>query len=271
VSKHYIATLLTDFGTADGYAAAMKGAILAVCPRAQLVDISHDVPAHDILAAAMVLAQAAPSFPSGTLHVVVVDPGVGTERKILAARFGAQTFLFPDNGVITFITDSMPLEAIVSVRDPRYVTTGPVSMTFHGRDIFAPVAGHILNGLDIGKLGPKPDTYKTLDLPVPFQREEGLFGQVIHVDRFGNLISNVSQRDVAQWRPQQAGLCITCGGRQVGPIQATYAAVEPGQPVALINSMGLLEVGVNRGRACDLLAAGVGAEIAVVESPSAAG
>jgi hypothetical protein len=270
MSKHYIATLLTDFGTAEGYVAAMKGAILAVCPRAQLVDISHDVPAHDILAAAMVLAQAAPHFPAGTLHVTVVDPGVGTERKILAARFGSQRFLFPDNGVITFVSESMPLGAIVSVRDPRYVAPGAASMTFHGRDILAPVAGHILNGLDIGKLGPKPDTYKTLDLPVPSRREGGLFGQVIHVDHFGNLISNISQGDISGLWPGQSGLGVVCAGRPVGPIQATYAVVEPGQPVALVNSMGLLEVGVNRGRACELLAAGVGAEIAVVESPSAA-
>jgi hypothetical protein len=268
MSRHYIATLLTDFGTSEGYVAAMKGAILSVCSRAQLVDISHDMPAHDILRGAMVLVQAAPCFPAGTLHVVVVDPGVGTERKILAARFGSHTFLFPDNGVISFVSDTMPLESMVSVRDPRYVTPGAVSATFHGRDVFAPVAGHILNGLEIEKLGPKPDSYKTLDLPSPLQRDGGVFGKVIHVDRFGNLISNISQGDITAFSALSSGVCVTCAGKAVGPILATYAMVEPGRPLALINSMGLLEVGVNHGRACDVLAAGSGTEIAIVESPT---
>jgi len=268
MSRHGIVTLLTDFGTADGYVAAMKGAILSVCPRAVLVDISHEIPANDILTGAMILAQAAPHFPPGTLHVVVVDPGVGTERKILVAGFGRQTFLFPDNGVITFVAESMALESIVSVRDPRFMAAGEISATFQGRDVFAPVAGHILNGLDIARLGPRPDTYKTLDLPIPARRGEGLFAQVIHVDRFGNLISNISPRDIAQFQSPPGGLRVRCAGRDIGPIQATYAMVDPGQPVALVNSMGLLEVGVNHGRACDVLSAGLGAEIVVAESPS---
>ena len=268
MSRHGIVTLLTDFGTADGYVAAMKGAILTVCPRAVLVDITHEIPAHDILTGAIILSQAAAYFPPGTLHVAVVDPGVGTDRKILAANFGHQSFLFPDNGVITFVAESMAMESIVSVRDQRFIAAGEVSTTFQGRDVFAPLAGHILNGLDIARLGPRPDTYKTLDLPAPIQREEGLYAQVIHVDRFGNLISNISPRDIAQLPTPAGGLRVRCAGRDVGPIQSTYAMVDPGQPVALMNSMGLLEVGVNHGRACDVLSAGIGTEIVVAESPS---
>jgi hypothetical protein len=258
--------LLTDFGMRDPYVAAMKGVILTNCPDAQLVDISHDIPAQDVLSGAVVLGQAARHFPPGTLHVVVIDPLVGTNRRILAGQFGGQMFLFPDNGVITFIAESLPAEALVSVSNTKYLPPRPPSMTFHGRDIFAPVAAHILNGVRLSDLGPQPETYELLDIPHPAALADALAGQVIYVDRFGNLVSNISAEDVLHWCDNPAAIRVLCAGRDVGPLQGTYAFAGRGEPLALLNSMELLEVAVNRGRACDVLNAAVGTEVRVVRA-----
>lgn len=266
MARQPLVTLLTDFGTADPYVAAMKGVILRACPLVTIVDISHDVPPHDITAAALVLAQAAPYFPPGTLHVVVVDPTVGTDRRILAGRFGAQVFLFPDNGVITFVAETMPMQVLTIVRAAE-TPSASVSMTFHGRDIFAPLAAQILNGLDITRLGPQPSTYRTLDLPAPVDQGDRIVGKVIYADRFGNLVSNIAAQAV-QRRWMDAGqLAVSCAGRDVGPIRGTYAQAAEGAVLALFNSMGLLEVAVNRGSAAQRLAAGVGSEVIVTEDP----
>jgi len=267
--KVRIATLLTDFGTNGPYAAAMKGAILRRYPLARLVDISHDIPAHDVLTAAFVLAQAAPQFPPGTVHVVVVDPGVGTQRRIMAATFGEQTFLFPDNGVITFVAETMPLERIVVVRNTKYLPPADPSATFHGRDIFAPIAGHVLGGVDIDRLGPQPETYKLLEVPTPAVQGDALVGQVIYVDTFGNLVSNITDNALVQTHPALDRVRVFCAGRDVGPLQGAYGFVDQGRPLAIVNSMGRIEVAINRGRACDALDAGLGTEIRVQEAKSA--
>jgi len=258
-------TLLTDFGYSDPYVAAMKGVILSTAPQAEIVDITHDVPAHDVLSGAVVLAQSAPCFPPGTLHVVVVDPGVGSERRILAVRAGGQLLLSPDNGVITFLLEKLPLEAIASVRNTRYLPR-EASMTFHGRDVFAPLAGRILNGLDIDKLGPVPDAYKLLDLPAPQRTEDGIVGQVIYVDGFGNLVSNISERMVRGAFPDPQRLTVSCAGVHVGAILGTYSFAEPGSALALFNSMGYVEIAVNQGRACDALQAGVASQVTIEQS-----
>lgn len=261
MAKSRLVTLLTDFGTRDPYVAAMKGAILRVCPAAQIVDISHDVPAQDVLAGAFVLAQATPFFPPETLHVVVVDPGVGTSRSILAARLDGQLFLFPDNGIITFVAQALPMEAIVAVRNIKALRPGPESMTFHGRDIFAPVAGRILNGMSIADLGPQPGTYKLLDLPAPVEQVDWIIGQVIYVDHFGNLISNIPQELIVGRREDMQQAVVMCGRRDVGTLRQTYDDVAEGEAAALFNSMKLLEIAVNCGRACDVFGADVGTEI----------
>ncbi len=262
MAKRKIMTLLTDFGTGDPYVAAMKGVVLRGCPSAEFVDISHDVPAHNMLAAALVLGNSAPYFPADTLHVVVVDPGVGTDRNILAARFGGQTFLFPDNGVISVVASKMPLEAMVTVRNRQYLPTLPASATFHGRDVFAPIAAHILNGLDIRNLGTLPGKYTLLDMPSPTVSESAAVGQVVYVDRFGNLITNLSRSFLVEHAYMEE-LRVTCAGRDIGPLQHSYGYVPQGATVAVINSMGMIEVAVNQGRACDVLGIGVGAEVRV--------
>ncbi|MCK4602021.1 MAG: SAM-dependent chlorinase/fluorinase [Phycisphaerae bacterium] len=266
MAKHALVTLLTDFGTRDPYVAAMKGVILRMCPKARIVDISHDIPPQDILAGAFVLAQAAPHYPPDTLHVVVIDPGVGTERRIMAGRFGEQLFLFPDNGVITFVVQSMPLKTMAVVRNAQYLPAAELSMTFHGRDIFAPLAGHVLNGVDIARLGPSPKTYKLLDLPAPQERDDGLIGQVVYVDGFGNLISNISRRFVEEACEALDRLHVICAGRDIGPLQGTYGFVGKGEPLALFNSMDLVEVAVNGSKACEVLGISIGAEVRLVEN-----
>ena len=148
-----LVTLTTDFGLADPYAAAMKGVILHCCPEAQIVDISHQVPSHNILSGAFVLANAAPFFPPNTVHVVVVDPGVGTDRAILVAQFGDQLYVFPDNGIITFIKDAYPLQNMVEVKHFDLLGIESPSGTFHGRDVFAPLVGYIFSGKPISRLG----------------------------------------------------------------------------------------------------------------------
>ncbi|HAU36368.1 MAG TPA: hypothetical protein DCX07_01455 [Phycisphaerales bacterium] len=263
MAKRRLVTLLTDFGLRDGYVASVKGVILGACPSAEIVDICHDVPAHDVLAGAYILAQAAPCFPSGTLHVAIVDPTVGTDRRILAMRLGGQEFLVPDNGIITMVARGRPLEAIFAVRSTQYVPSGGAARTFHGRDVFAPVAAHLLNGLEMSRLGPVPETYRLLELPEPAERGDELVGQVIHVDRFGNCVSNIEEAALLAKFPDLARAGVACAGRDVGAIQGAYAFVGIGSPLALVNSMGLLEVAVNQGRACDALGAGVGSEVRV--------
>jgi len=258
-----ILTLLTDFGRSDPYVAAMKGVILASCPAAQIVDISHDIPAHDVLTGAFVLAQAAPWFPKGTVHVVVVDPAVGTGRRLLVAQIGGQVFLAPDNGVLSFLDERFPLEAIRVVLETRYTRGSTVSATFHGRDVFAPIAGRILNGLDIAKLGPQPETYEHLDLPVCHVEGESLVGEVLHIDHFGNLITDIPLEAVLQRWENLDAVSVQCAGRSVRGFRETYGLAEPGTLIGLFNSMELLELAVNQGRACEMLGARRGTAVRV--------
>ncbi len=261
MAKQHLATLLTDFGSRDAYVAAMKGVILSACPRARIVDLSHDVPAHDVLAGAFVLDGAAPYFPPGTVHVVVVDPGVGTDRSILVGRFDRRTYLFPDNGVITLIADRGPAEELVVVRNPNYLPSRPASTTFHGRDVFAPLAAELLKGLDIRRLGPRPDTYRLLDLPACEETPAEIVGQVVYVDTFGNLVSNIREEHVRRRWMDLETVRGSCAGRDVGPLRGAYGFAEEGEAVLLFNSMGRVEVAVNRGRACDHFHAGIGTVI----------
>jgi hypothetical protein len=261
MARSQLVTLLTDFGSRDGYVGAVKGAILTVCPRAQIVDISHDVPAHDILAGALALSAAAPHFPADTLHVVIIDPTVGTDRKILVGRFGRQVYLFPDNGVITFIVDRFPAESLNVVLPPSAVAGRPASMTFHGRDVFAPLAARILLGQDILKLGPQPASYTLLDIPAPAEDETQIAGQVIHVDQFGNLMTNIPAAAVMRKWPNLEAVGATCAGRNAGRFAGTYAFVPEAAPLVLFDSSGRVELAANRGRACDLLPAHVGSPV----------
>lgn len=269
MAKSRLVTLLTDFGTRDPYVAVMKGVLLARCPQAVIVDTTHEIAPQDVLHAAFVLGQTVVAFPPGTLHVVVVDPGVGTQRRVLAGRFGGQTFLAPDNGALTFVARALPTEALHTVSNVQYLPPRPVSSTFHGRDIFAPVAAHLLNGVAVERLGPPAEKYKVLDLPAPRAEDGRIAGEIVYVDRFGNLVSNIAQAMVTEQFRDLERVEVLCGGRSVGRLQGTYGFVGEGEPLALVNSMDRVEVAVNCGRADEALGADVGAEVVLkIEGPT---
>ena len=263
MARMQIATLLTDFGTAGPFVAAMKGVILQVCPRARIIDISHDIPPHDLLAGALVLARSVPHFPPDTVHLAVVDPGVGTNRAILVGRYGRQTVIFPDNGIISLVERVLPLQDIRICRNlqplPRFV-----SSTFHGRDIMAPLVGDILNGLNISTLGPRPATYKLFDLPTPSVEENRITGQVMYVDRFGNLTTNISGELARQIGGRLETVTTTCNAKDAGPLVKTYGFVEPDRPLVVFNSTDMIEIAVNQGRADELFDARVGTPVSMV-------
>ena len=249
-------TLLTDFGTADGYVAAMRGVIAGIAPDVRVEDAGHEIPAGDITAGAWALGTYWHFFPEGTIHVVVVDPGVGSTRRALAARCGGHWLVGPDNGVLT-----RPLlehaDADVVAIENRALLRDVVSSTFHGRDVFAPAAAHLARGVPLAELGPR--VQDAVLLPELLPRREGgtIRGQVVHVDRFGNLISNIP----GDWLAP--GAHVRIGAKDIGPLRSTYADVARGQELALLGSGGFLEVAVRDGNAAASLWQRRGSEVTV--------
>lgn len=251
-----IITCLSDFGTRDHYVAAMKGVMLSIAPQASIIDITHDVPAHDVLAGAFALAGALPFFPTGTIHLAVVDPGVGSDRRILAGRWEGQVIVAPDNGLVSFLQARAASREVHEVTNHAYFRD-TVSPTFHGRDILAPTVAHLAAGLPLAGVGPRLGSPVMLKLSRPRRDGEDLVGRIIHVDRFGNLITNITSDEVLQ--SGQAEVLVA--GREVGRVGSTYADVAVGSSLALIGSAGLLEIAVRQGRAADQFGATVGSEV----------
>jgi S-adenosylmethionine hydrolase len=252
-------TLTTDFGTASPYVASMKGVMLALNPQARIIDLSHHIPPQDVRHAAYFLASALPHFPPDALHVVVVDPGVGGGRDVLFVEVGAQRLLVPDNGCWTLLHEGRPPVRVIRVTEPRF-WRHPVSATFHGRDIFAPVAANLSLGLNPRLLGPAVFDWVRLQRPACTPGPEGVVGEVVFVDHFGNLISNVpgevlTQRAGRRW--------VKVGGHEVPRVVNTYAEAEPGTLVALVSSDGWLEVAVSHGSAARRFQAGPGTVVTV--------
>jgi S-adenosylmethionine hydrolase len=247
-------TLTTDFGTASPYVASMKGVILSLNPDVRILDLTHKIPPQDVRHAAFFLASALPHFPPEALHVVVVDPGVGGSRDVLYVEVGNQRLLAPDNGCWTLLHEGRPPLRVIRLTEERY-WRHPVSDTFHGRDIFAPVAANLTLGLDPRRLGPPAKNWVRLHRPTPSAAAEGLLGEVIFVDDFGNLITNIPGEALTQ----EAGTrWVKVGGQEVPRFVRTYAEAEPGTLVALVSSDGWLEVAVAHGSAAQRLHAGVG-------------
>jgi S-adenosylmethionine hydrolase len=241
-----IVTLISDFGLQGEYAGAVKGAILNVNPRCQVVDITHQIPAQDTLQASFVLKNTYPYFPAGTVHLVVVDPGVGTQRKPVALKIAGHFFVGPDNGVFSFILSEGKNEGYEITR--RKLFLSPVSSTFHGRDIFGPVAGHLSLGMDPRRLGPRLEEWVRLKGSDPEVKGKQLVGRVLFADAFGNLVTNISRREFESWIGGQP-LQIKGKGWRLDHLQETYQDVQPGRPLALFGSAGLLEIAVNGGNA----------------------
>jgi S-adenosyl-L-methionine hydrolase (adenosine-forming) len=237
-------TLLTDFGTLDGYVGAMKGAILSRAPSAQLVDLTHDVAPQDVAGGARALRQAVPWFPPGSIHVAVVDPGVGTARRRVLVRSGGQLLVGPDNGLLSLVAGG---DAEAWVLDRPELFADEVSATFEGRDVFASVAGHLAAGLRPEACGsPAGALVRLAEARPRFENDRLLRGQALHADRFGNLITNLRYTDLpaggAGWR-------VVVVGRELGPIRRSFADVELGEWLAYWGSSGELELAVREGSA----------------------
>ncbi len=257
-----VIALLTDFGLLDSYAGAMKGAILSACPGATLVDVSHEVPAHDVAAGALALDGAYRHFPEGTVFVVIVDPGVGSERRPIAARAGRWLFVGPDNGVFTYVLEAEPAARVHRIANARLLRA-PTSPVFHGRDVFGPVAARLAGGLALDEVGPAVTDAVRLEQPPKTRTADGWTGSVLHVDRFGNLTTNLVEADLAALAEGSVESLEVRLGSEVLPLVRSYSDVAPGRACALVGSSGRLEVAVRLGRAEALPGAGKGAPVLV--------
>lgn len=254
-------TLTTDFGNSDQYVSAMKGVILGINPAVRLVDVSHEIPPQDVMAAAWVLKNSAFLYPPDTVHLVVVDPGVGTTRKPVAVHIGEQFFVGPDNGLFSLVADDRPYVAY-ELNNEEYWRIH-LSNTFHGRDIFAPVAAHLSRGVPVGKVGNRIDELITYHWALPIADEEGIQGWVVHIDHYGNLITNISEELVHSVAGGQK-VKIYAGSTIIKEMSSTFGNVAEGEASAIIGSSGMLEVIVNKGNAAKLLSVEKGAPVTVL-------
>lgn len=249
-------TLTTDFGTRDWFVAAMKGVIAGIAPDARVVDVTHEIGGQDVLAAAFVLAQCCRNFPPGTIHVAVVDPGVGSPRRAIAVKAGDYIFLSPDNGVLTLAVAAVCDRRSSEIRaiENERLFNRPVSRTFHGRDIFAPVAAHLATGVAFEEVGPIIEDMVRLETAEPKLTKKGLEGRVMFVDRFGNLITNIEARHLEQL-PGGEPKSFRIGRHVIRKFGRFYAEAPPGKAIALIGSSNRVELCVNLGNAAKKLCA----------------
>lgn len=262
-----VISLLTDFGLEDAYVGIVKGVILSVNPSAVIVDISHNIAPQDVTGAADLLGTAYAYFPPGTVHLAVVDPGVGSNRAVIAVETKRHRFLAPDNGILTGVLSGGDVIRAVSVENSRYFLS-PISQTFHGRDIFAPVAAHLSMGLELGALGPvvDHDTLVRLRFPQSVRTDQNeISGVIMAIDRFGNLITNIRERDIGLFLAHTEGpdVIIQVGGQIISGLSDSYASVPIGKPLAVMGSSGRLEISVNGGSAHRFFNAGFGETVLV--------
>jgi S-adenosylmethionine hydrolase len=248
---------LTDFGTRDHYVAVMRGVVLGICSDATLVDLSNDVPAHDIGFAALELAATYKYFPSGTIFLVVVDPGVGTPRRGIAAEVGDWRFVAPDNGVLTGVFQEAPPKKVVELTERRYARP-TVSRTFEGRDRFAPAAGWLAKGVHLAALGRAITDFHLLDLPKPHLADGTLGGVVVRIDRFGNVVTNLDRKSCERLTEGGGTLQLTVRGQTIARIVSTYSDIPVGEVGALFGSTDHLECAAQAASAADQLGAAVG-------------
>ena len=257
-----VITLLTDFGTDDEYVGLMKGVILSINPRATIVDLTHQISPQDIVQAAFTIHSGYHFFPDGTVHLIVVDPGVGTDRGLLALKLENHFFIAPDNGVLTFLLGEENVSSLNLITNSDYFRH-PISQTFHGRDVIAPVGAHITNGLAVNELGPKIDLQKVICLDSLGARrtEKGeIKGEVVAIDHFGNMITNIKSEQLTECLsavPLQK-IRIKIGSNVIRGLSDSYASGGSNSPLALIGSRGYLEIAINKGSAAQRLNASTG-------------
>ncbi len=244
---------MTDFGLHDGYAGVMKGVIAKINPSVEVIDISNNIEAQDIFQAAYVLNSSYAYFPRGTIHVVVVDPGVGSKREILCLKTKDYLFLAPNNGVLSFIIAGGESPSIREVTN-KELFLPEISNTFHGRDIFAPVAAHLSKGVSHKDLGKRISDVNEIDLPKPIRSPGGvLTAEIIYVDGFGNLITNINRDVINRMKARSGKLTIIVGRERLDKISESYADVKEKEVLAIFGSSGYLEISVNHGNAKDVL------------------
>ena len=266
-----IITLTTDFGSSDHFVGAMKGVILDILPEARIVDICHSVLAFDVLDGALTVSQAYSYFPNRTIHVVIVDPGVGTARRPILASSDKYHFVAPDNGVLSLVYARESRMHVRHITAEHYYLQ-PVSNTFHARDIFSPVAAYLAKEVDSLKFGEEVDDYVRFSAPKPKAVDETrLRGVVLKVDRFGNLITNITPQDAPMlFGTGATGFKIVVGSREITEIRNAYAEGAPGEVIGILGSMGFLEIAANRGAAAQLTGAGKGSDISIILGGAAA-
>ena len=260
-----IVTLLTDFGLHDPFVGIMKGIILGRCPDAQVVDLCHELPPHDILGAGFLLQTAARYFPPETIYVAVVDPGVGGARRALLAEIDGQRFLAPDNGLLSHVLAAASRCRVRALAAAEH-WLHPVSATFHGRDVFAPVAGRLAAGMSPEAFGPEVRDPVRREIPQPCVDDLGrLVGQVVWIDRFGNCITNIAQRDLERWSGSgKSGIRILAKDRPLGWLVACFEAVGRGEGGAVLGSTGHVELFVNQGHCAQVCGLGSGDPIVLM-------
>lgn len=266
-----IITLTTDFGLNDHFVGTMKGVILAIVPEAEIVDICHSVQAFDVLDGALTIAQAYSYFPAATVHMVVVDPGVGTARRPIVVTTERHHFVAPDNGVLSLIYGREERVHVREVTADHYFLQ-PMSNTFHGRDIFAPVAAYLAKGVDALKFGEEVSDFVRFNAPKPKPVDgHTLRGVVLKVDRFGNLITNIRPLDApALFEPEPKPFKIVIGKREINEMKIAYAQGAPGEVFGILGSMGYLEIAANRGAAAQIVGVGKGTDVHIVIENSVA-
>ncbi len=253
-------TLTTDFGLKDPFVGIMKGVIARINPHAIVVDLTHGIAPQNILAAAMALRHAVKYFPQRTIHVAVVDPGVGSTRRPLLVVVDDTYFIGPDNGVLSLAWEGRQPDRIVHLSNPAYHLK-TTSHTFHGRDIFAPVAAYLSLGIAPEALGEALDDYVRVSPPGVAKTERSLTGEIVYIDGFGNLFTNIQEQDLAEL--DRENLCIVLGELTIRGLAPHYSAVEDGRPVALINSWGVLEIALNKGDVAHRFGIGIGERVHV--------
>lgn len=258
-----IITLTTDFGTNDHFVGAVKGVMLDIVPEAAIVDISHAVQAYDVLDGAIAISQTYSYFPTGTVHMVVVDPGVGTTRRPIIASSDGYHFVAPDNGVLSMVYAKEERIHVRHVTSDHYFRQ-PVSNTFHARDVFAPVAAYLAKMVDSHKFGDEIEDYIKFAAPKPKPAGENkVRAVVLKVDRFGNLITNITPDDVPALFSGKSEFKIVIGSKEITELRSSYAEGGPGEVFGILGSMGYLEIAANRAPAAQLTGAGKGAEVSV--------
>ena len=265
-----IITLTTDYGTNDHLVGTVKGVILKINPDATIVDITHNVTAFDLLDGALAIGAAYSYFPARTIHVVVVDPGVGTERRPLLVTAENQFFVAPDNGVLSVIYEREQ-NVVVRHATAEHYFLQPISNTFHGRDIFAPIAAWLSKTGQPGSMGEQINDFKRFALPRPKAAEGAVKGIVMRVDNFGNLITNFRREDLPEAAPHNGSIGLQLGNQQVSRLVSTFAQGNAGEAIAYLGSSGYIEIGINKGNASRTLGIGRGTPVTLAESNSQSG